>query len=84
MRDQFCRARFCDETFVCDTSGPKRICKPCEGTDPADFGEGGCGTLFVQGARSPVYTDLLGANCNGDIDDVDVELGTAPVQPAVP
>ncbi|KIG19509.1 hypothetical protein DB30_00018 [Enhygromyxa salina] len=84
VRDQFCRARFCDEAFVCDTSGLKRLCKPCEGNDPEDFGSGGCGTLFVQGARSPVYTDLAGANCSGDQADEDVELGTAPVQPSMP
>ncbi len=78
VRDQFCRSYFCDESFVCDTSGAKHVCKPCSGTDPENFGEGGCGTLFIQGERSPAYTDLAGANCEGMLDTDAIGYGTSP------
>jgi hypothetical protein len=79
--DQFCRFYFCDDSFVCDPTGSKWICKPC---NPArEFGEGGCGTLFIQGERSPVYTDGVetDGNCNGAIDKDDAEFGTAATPP---
>lgn len=76
--DQFCRFYFCDESFVCDQSGSKPLCRPCDPNEP--YGEGGCGTLYIQGAPSPVYThiDESGGNCNGEIDLGDVEFGPAP------
>lgn len=81
VQDSFCRYYFCDESFVCDNRGSKPLCKPC---DPnAAFGEGGCGTLYIQGAPSPVYTDPNAGNCNGSIDADDVQVGDAPM-PLVP
>lgn len=79
--DQLCRFYYCDESFVCDQSGSKPICRPCEPGQA--FGEGGCGTLYIQGEPSPVYThiDENGGNCNGEIDLGDVEFGTAPTAP---
>jgi hypothetical protein len=81
--DQLCRFYFCDESFVCDQSGSKPICRACDPNEP--YGAGGCGTLYIQGAPSPVYThiDENGGNCNGDIDLADVEFGEAPT-PAMP
>lgn len=76
--DQLCRFYFCDESFVCDQSGSKPLCRPCDPDEP--YGEGGCGTLYIQGAPSKVYTpdvETMG-NCNGDIDLGDVEFGTPP------
>jgi hypothetical protein len=65
-KDQFCRWHFCDETFVCAKSGSREVCQPCSGTDPADYGGGACGQLYVQGEPSSIYTSLDEANCNGD------------------
>jgi hypothetical protein len=76
--DQLCRFYFCDESFVCDQSGSKPICRPCDPNEA--YGEGGCGTLYIQGAPSFVYThvDENGGNCNGDIDLGEVVFGTEP------
>lgn len=51
VRDQFCRAFFCDDRFVCDTGS--NVCVLCDPEQP--FGEGGCGEVFIGGARSCVY-----------------------------
>lgn len=51
VRDQFCRAFFCDDRFVCDTGS--NVCVICDPDEP--FGEGGCGEVFIGGARSCVY-----------------------------
>jgi hypothetical protein len=80
--DQLCRFYFCDESFVCDDTGTKPICRACDPNEP--YGEGGCGTLYIQGAPSPVYTDVAESNCNGEIDLVDVAFGTAPTAPTPP
>ncbi|KIG12854.1 hypothetical protein DB30_00972 [Enhygromyxa salina] len=81
VTDQFCRFYFCDESFVCAPSGSKRICKPCN--PMAEFGEGGCGTLYIQGAPSSVYTADVesSGNCSGNIGKNDAEFGTAPEVP---
>jgi hypothetical protein len=52
--DQFCRSFFCDDTFVCDRDSG-HICVPCD--EDAPFGSGGCGTVYIAGAPSCVYTD---------------------------
>jgi hypothetical protein len=80
-KDQFCRWYFCDESFVCGKSGGADICQPCSGKDPADYGTGGCGQLYIQGERSPIYTDLDSANCEGDKNTDEAEFGPAPVVP---
>lgn len=58
IKDQFCKSYFCDDTFVCNASNK---CAPC---DPdRDFGEGGCGIVFNNGAPAPVY--VLGSELEG-------------------
>jgi hypothetical protein len=74
--DQLCRFYFCDESFVCDQTGTKPICRQCDPNEP--YGAGGCGTLYIQGAPSPVYTDVAQSNCSGEIDLADVAFGPAP------
>ena len=64
MQDQFCRSYFFDERFVCDTSLSKPVCVVCNNNDA--FGEGGCATLYVNGAPSPAYDPGL-KNSNGDV-----------------
>ncbi len=52
IADQFCRSYFCDVDFACNND----ICSPC---DPAkDVGEGGCGSLYMNGEPSCVYTTV--------------------------
>lgn len=77
--DQFCRFYFCDESFVCDTSGAKWTCKPCDPDD--EFGSGGCGTLYIEGQPSPVYTSLDNANCSGSTSIEEVAFGPLPDPP---
>jgi hypothetical protein len=81
VADQFCAWRFGDENWVCDTTGPsgKWLCRDC---DPGkEFGQGGCGRLYLQGAVSPVYTDLADANFDGDKEDDLVTFGDIPEPP---
>lgn len=73
VKDQFCRFYFCDESFVCDTSGSRQLCRRCDPNE--SFGKGGCGTLYIQGAPSTVYASLDNANCNGNKDVEDVIFG---------
>ena len=76
--DQFCRWYFCDETFVCDTSGQNPTCQPCSGKDPTEFGAGACGQIYIEGAPSPFYTSLDDANCSGDKPTTEAVFGPAP------
>ena len=73
VRDQFCRSFFCDERFVCDTtSDNSQVCVLCDPDEP--FGEGGCGEVWIAGARSCVYDD--GNECEGsDVTDLTVTFG---------
>jgi hypothetical protein len=60
--DQYCRWFFCDRSFVCDTDG--FACKPC---DPSrDYGNGGCGELYVEGELSCHYLDRDGLQSECD------------------
>ncbi|MCX4242786.1 hypothetical protein [Paraliomyxa miuraensis] len=69
VRDQFCRSFFCDDRFVCNTS--TRFCVVCDPDKP--FGEGGCGEIYIAGARSCAYDD---DECAGaDVTDTDVRFG---------
>ncbi|MFO7562071.1 MAG: hypothetical protein R6X02_05465 [Enhygromyxa sp.] len=78
-KDQFCRWYFCDETFVCARAGSRERCQPCSGTNPDDYGRGACGEIYIQGERSPLYTDLDdGANCNGRQPTDEALFGSAP------
>jgi hypothetical protein len=78
VADQFCRWRFGDENWVCDTTASQGrwICRDCDPTE--EFGKGGCGTLYLQGAPSTVYTDLADANVSGDLEDTLVTFGPIP------
>jgi hypothetical protein len=72
--DQYCRSFFCDEDFVCDRDTFKCIkCDP-EG----DYGEGGCGDLYVNGARSTVYQDqdTLESRCSKSTPKSEASLAT--------
>lgn len=73
--DQFCGWYFDDDNWVCDTSGAKWVCRDC--SDSEAFGKGGCGKLYIQGAPSPVYTNLADAN-DGTKDDAEVTFGPVP------
>lgn len=70
VRDQFCRSFFCDNRFVCDPGS--NLCVLC---DPDElYGEGGCGEVWIAGARSCVYED--GGACEGeDVTDEKVTFG---------
>jgi hypothetical protein len=64
--DQFCRSFFCDDRFVCDTTNDNSyVCVPCDADDP--YGEGGCGQVWIAGARSCVYD----VECEDDPDVTD-------------
>jgi hypothetical protein len=78
--DQFCRYRFCDKNFVCDTTGTP-ICVPCDANKP--FGEGGCGELYSgPNTRSSIY---LAANTDegscGNHDADGTKFGDVPSAP---
>lgn len=78
VRDQFCRAFFCDETFVCNTRhGENRedVCVPCTFGEPIGFG--GCGELHMDGERSHFYQDQdeLERNCQApNVDPESIEF----------
>jgi hypothetical protein len=74
--DQFCRWRFGDENWVCDTDNGRFLCTECD--SEAEFGKGGCGTLYLQGAPSGTYTDLADANVDGQFEDDLVTFGPIP------
>lgn len=68
IKDQFCKSYFCDDTFVCNASTSK--CQPC---DPEkDYGEGGCGLVYAEGAIAKVYVlgDDLTSQCEDDAPSV--------------
>ncbi len=74
VADQFCKWRFGDENWVCDTD--TSLCRDCDPGQP--FGQGGCGILYLQGVPSSVYTDLADANVDGDKPDDEVTFGPIP------
>ena len=76
--DQFCRQYFCDERFVCNTQTSR--CQPCSGTAAESYGSGGCGQLFIEGAPSPMYTDINSdiSNCGGTLSTEELVFGDAP------
>lgn len=55
VRDQFCRSYFCSEEFACVADGKNYACRRCEPGKP--LGEGGCGDIWFNGARSTVYIE---------------------------
>jgi len=69
VRDQFCRSYFCDESFVCDLDS--NFCAPC---DPDEaYGKGGCGEIWIAGARSCVYD--VECEDDPDVKDTTVKFG---------
>lgn len=61
--DQHCRSYFCDDSFVCNRGSGTSSGWRCGRCDPDKaYGNGGCGTMFLQGAPSTVYTDDLGGD----------------------
>ena len=75
-KDNFCRWYFCDESFVCARAGSRELCQPC--VPGREFGEGGCGTLYIQGEPSPIYTPADAGNCGGDQATTEASFGPAP------
>ena len=78
--DQFCRATFCNDRFVCDRK--EHRCVPCVLGEP--LGRGGCGDLYLGGRRSSVYTttDELESNCMGpDSTDENITFGPLTSKP---
>lgn len=54
VQDQQCRSYFCDESFVCNRKTSK--CVRCDDSFGVEkIGEGACGDLAINGARSTVY-----------------------------
>lgn len=69
IKDQFCKSFFCDDSFVCNSDTNK-----CQQCDPdLEFGEGGCGLVYSEGALAKIYVlgDALEEQCTGE--DVDVD-----------
>ncbi|MCB9706759.1 MAG: hypothetical protein H6711_33250 [Myxococcales bacterium] len=79
VRDQFCASFFCDESFVCDGSGSKPLCKRCEDGKPV--GEGGCAKIYINGAPSTIYQDVGGSVCESVADTTKVDFGPIPTAP---
>ena len=78
--DQFCRSVYCDSRFTCHVRD--HVCQPCEVGQP--ISRGGCGDLFPDGVRSPVYQTAaeLTDDCMGrDGDPEQAHLG--PLEDAV-
>ena len=64
VRDAFCQSFFCEGDWVCDAD---LQCVRCDPELPV--GEGGCGTVYVGGAPSCIYTSDVG--CGDGNTDVD-------------
>ena len=61
--DQYCRQFYCDDgsNFTCTVSGGSdRLCKRCDPGKPVS--EGGCATMWVNGAPSSVYVAADGCD----------------------
>lgn len=71
VKDQFCRAYFCDDRFVCDPTS--NTCVLCD--EDEVYGEGGCGEVWIAGARSCVYRDGDDACVGADVTDEKVTFG---------
>ncbi|HEY8375078.1 MAG TPA: hypothetical protein VIK91_01260 [Nannocystis sp.] len=73
--DQHCRSYFCDEDFVCNLGNPSGArCIRCDPNKP--YGQGGCGTMYLRGARSSVYVD---AECPAKADAENTAIGDVVV-----
>lgn len=80
--DQHCRSYFCDEDFVC-ARGKGAAAYHCVRCDPKKpYGDGGCGTMILQGAVSTMYTaDLGGSVCEATADTEKTDFGTPVAAP---
>jgi len=83
--DQHCRSYFCDDAFVCNRGSGTSSGWRCVRCDPEKaYGNGGCGTMYMQGAPSTVYTkDLGGDTCESTADFDKTDFGP-PVQAPAP
>lgn len=84
--DQHCRSFFCDESFVCNRGSGTSSGWRCARCDPdKPYGSGGCGTMYLQGAPSTVYTSDLGGDACDDTAKPDAtEFGPIVKAPAPP
>lgn len=73
VRDQFCRSYFCDDQFACSHEGNNYFCRRCDASKP--IGEGGCGDLYFNAARSTVYVD---GSCPSRSEVDKTEFGPVP------
>lgn len=81
VQSQFCRWYFNDNNFVCNLSGSSAgaRCRPCEAGAPPE--RGGCYETWLNGARSPVYTDCPADGCNeGNRGTAEADFGP-PAEP---
>lgn len=69
IRDQFCKSFFCDDSFVCNADTNK--CQRCD--DERDYGDGGCGLVYSEGALAKIYVlgDDLEDACAGELVETD-------------
>lgn len=84
--DQHCRSFFCDESFVCNRGSGTSSGWRCVRCDPEKaYGNGGCGTMYLQGAPSTVYTDDLGGDaCESTANFDKTDFGPVVQAPAPP
>lgn len=78
VKDQQCRSYFCSDEFVCDKNSKCIRCDPDEKP-----GEGGCGDLALNGARSTVLQTQkeLEAACPASSSFEGTEFGPVAVDP---
>lgn len=85
--DQHCRSYFCDDAFVCNRGSGTSSGWRCTRCDPEKaYGNGGCGTMYLQGAASTVYTsgDALGTGCEERANFDKTDFGPIVPAPAGP
>lgn len=68
VKDAFCKSFFCDDEYICDSGNTCVRCDPDK-----DYGDGGCGIVYNDGAPAPVYLldDALKDACANENADVD-------------
>lgn len=82
--DQHCRSYFCDDDFVCNRGSGTSSGWRCTRCDPDKaYGNGGCGTLYLQGAPSTVYADV-GASCEAEASFDKTDFGPVVMAPPAP
>jgi hypothetical protein len=85
VRDQHCRSYFCDDSFVCNSKTSK--CVRCDESLGRDrIGQGACGDLAINGARSSVYLpqDTLENECPDTSKFETTKFGPVVMAPEMP